>query len=325
MSNAVTPSPELVAVIRRWNDAVRLKDRAALMNLLSSSEHLRYQGSADGESWSGQVFRQGFADHTREIPDFSWDEHSLEAFECGDIGWAHCEATLAFTSNGKATLHRFTFVLHLENGVWKMIQMHVSNPTSNMEKIGIEHEALNALIAAARQEFTQDQQEGAASVMFTDIAGSSEITRQVGDHKWTALISSHFDLAENLIHTHGGRLVKSLGDGTMSIFSSVHDAIQAATEFQRENAALQSDIPLGLRVGIHTGDVIQRDEDFFGSVVNKAARVTGLCGANEILVTDVTRLLLGATAGLQFSAPISAQLKGFGGPQTVYRVDWAEP
>lgn len=323
MASEITPSPELIAVVRRWNQAVHDKDRAVLVNMLSTSEHLRYQGSANDESWSGQVFRQGFADHTKEIPDYDWQEHSLEAFECGNIGWAHCEATLTFASNGKSTFHRFTFVLHLENGVWKMVQLHVSNPTSNMEKIGIEHEALNALIEAARQEFTQDQSEGTASVMFTDIANSSEITRRLGDQKWTETISDHFELAEKLVKKHQGRLVKSLGDGTMSIFPSVQDAVQAAIDLQRENAAANTTTSLGLRIGIHTGDVIQRDEDFFGSVVNKAARVTDISGPNEIHVTDVTRLLVGSDTGVRFGAPKSVLLKGFGGRQTVYRLDWS--
>ncbi len=322
MSGEVSPSPELIAVVRRWNKAVQDRDRAVLENMLSTSEHLRYQGSADEESWSGQVFRQGFVDHTKEIPDYAWQEHSLEAFECGNAGWAHCEATMTFATNGKAALHRFTFVLHLENGVWKIMQMHVSNPTSNMEKIGIEHEALNALIEAARREFTQEQSEGTASVMFTDIAGSSEITRRLGDQEWIKIISDHFDLAEKVIHAHQGRLVKSLGDGTMSIFPSVHDAVQAAVNFQRENRSATVDTALGLRIGIHTGDVIHKDEDFFGSVVNKAARVTNVSGPYEIHVTEVTRLLVGNTAGLKFSAPKPVQLKGFGGHQTVYLLDW---
>lgn len=322
MTSDIVPSPELIAVVRRWNQAVHDKDRAVLVNMLSSSEHLRYQGSADEEAWSGQVFRRGFADHTNEIPDYDWQEHSLEAFECGDVGWAFCEATLTFHSNGNSAWHRFTFVLHLEDGVWKMVQLHVSNPTSNMEKIGIEHSVLNALIEAAKQEFTQDQTEGTASVMFTDIVGSSDITRQLGDKKWAQLISDHFDLAEHLIQAHQGRLVKSLGDGTMSIFPTVQDAIQAAIELQRKNALANSETPLGLRIGIHTGDVIQKDEDFFGSVVNKAARVTDVSGPNEIHVTDVTRLLVSPEGGLRFSSPKSVALKGFGGQQTVYRLDW---
>ncbi|GAA6161463.1 hypothetical protein NBRC116589_36370 [Ruegeria sp. HU-ET01832] len=324
MSQGIVPSPELIAVVRRWNDAVRLKDRATLVNMLSSSEHLRYQGSAENEEWSGQVFRRGFADHTKEIPDFEWDEHSLEAFECGNAGWAHCTATLTFASNGKSAFHRFTFVLHLEDGVWKVVQAHVSNPTSNMEKIGIEHTALNALIDAARHEFQHDQTEGTASVMFTDIANSSVITRRLGDRRWAEVIADHFALTSQMIEANRGRMIKSLGDGTMSIFASPQNALRAAIEIQSRNAAAASDAPFGLRIGIHTGDVIQRNEDFFGSVVNKAARVTDISGPNEIHVTDVTRLLVGAEDNLVFRPPASVSLKGFGGQQVVYQLDWSE-
>ncbi len=322
MPNAVLPSPELIAVMRRWNQAIQDGDGAVLANMLSRSEHLRYQGSADDETWSGQLFRKGFADHVAEIPDFDWQEHSLEAFECGDIGWAHCHATITFSANGKASPHRFTFVLHLEEGVWRIIQVHVSNPTPNLEKMGAEHEALNALVAAARDGFVQDQREGTASVMFTDIADSSKITQQLGDSDWTDTILHHLKLTEDAIAEHRGRLVKSLGDGTMSIFQTVHDAVQAAISLQRKNATSASDTSLGLRIGIHTGDVIQREEDFFGTVVNKAARITGLSGPNEIHVSDVTRLLVGSEADLHFGPAKPVHLKGFGGQQTVYRLEW---
>lgn len=322
MVDNIVPSPELIAVVRRWHQAVRDKDDAILFNMLSGSEHLRYQGSANDESWCGQVFRDGFPDHVREIPDFDWQESSLEAFECGNVGWAHSETVLTFSSNSKSALHRFTFVLHLENGVWKLVQLHVSNPTSNLDKMGVKHIALNALVEAARQDFHQEQREGTASVMFTDIADSSRITRQMGDQLWTRTISRHLDLAERVIAAHQGRLIKSLGDGTMSIFPSVQDALLAAIDFQRENDDLESHVPLGLRIGIHTGDVIQRDEDFFGTVVNKAARVTDISDPNEIHVSDVTRLLVGGDSRLKFGAPKPVLLKGFGGKHTVYRLDW---
>ncbi|WP_170478647.1 adenylate/guanylate cyclase domain-containing protein [Ruegeria arenilitoris] len=318
----ITPSPELAAVVRRWNLAVQNQDQAVLMNMLSKSEHLRYQGSADGECWSGTVFRDGFADHVREIPEFDWDEHSLEAFECGEVGWAHCSATLTFASNGNSTPHRFTFVLNLEDGIWKMVQLHVSNPMSNLEKIGVEHEALNALVEAARIGFQQDQSDGIASVMFTDIADSSELTRKLGDHEWADIISRHLELAEGIIVSHRGRLVKSLGDGTMSIFTSVQDSVDAAVNLQRRNASIDTAKILRLRIGIHTGEVIQKDEDFFGTVVNKAARVTDVSGPNEIHVSDVTRLMLDTDPNGRFGPPKPVLLKGFGGRQTVYSLNW---
>jgi class 3 adenylate cyclase len=324
MTQPVCPSPELIAVVQRWNDAVRTKDRAVLSNMLSGSEHLRYQGSAEGESWSGALFRKGFPDHVAEIPEFDWDEHSLEAFECGAVGWAHCIATLRFASNQKAMLHRFTFVLHLEDGVWKMIQFHVSNPIPNMEKLGIEHMALDALVLAARDGFRQDQSEGMASVMFTDIVNSSAIAEMLGDRVWTEAVRKHLDLTRDTIEGQGGQLVKSLGDGTMSSFSSARAALLAATELQQRNGAQQDEPRLRIRIGIHSGDVIQTDDDFFGTVVNKAARVAASATPDEICVSDATRLLAGGEEDLSFGASRSVFLKGLPGEHTTFALKWSQ-
>ena len=167
----IRPSEELKAVIRRWHNAILTKDKHTLTNMLSRSEHLRYQGTAEGEEWAGQVFRRGFPDHVSEIPDFTSREVSLEAFEHGAVGWGHFHAELTFHSTQIPSLHRFTFVLTLEDGAWRIVQIHVSNPTSNIDKMGVEHQALDELIRAAREAFRLEQKEGVATIMFTDIAG----------------------------------------------------------------------------------------------------------------------------------------------------------
>lgn len=96
MTDAIRPSQGLVAFVRRWHDAVRLKDGESLKAMMCDGDYIRYQGSAENEAGSGQVFCAGFADHAREIPDFDWEEHSVEAYEHGNTGWAHTIATLTF-------------------------------------------------------------------------------------------------------------------------------------------------------------------------------------------------------------------------------------
>ena len=319
----VTPSPELVAVVRRWNDAMRRKDGPALTNMLSTSEHLLYQGSAEGETWSGPLLRKGFADHAREIPDFDWEEISTTAFENGETGWAHCLANLRFHSNGKLVPCRFTFVLVIEEGMWRMIQFHGSNNFPNVEKMGVEQTALDTLIRAAREDFTLDQREGMATVMFTDIVNSSALAAAVGDRLWTATVSRHFELMGKAITDAGGQLVKSLGDGTMSAFSSARAALTAAQAIQRLNAAATAEPPLTLRIGLHSGDVIQTKDDFFGSVVNKAARIAAAAAPGEIRVSDASRLMAGDSAGFIFEDPLETELAGFDGRHMLLRLDWS--
>lgn len=322
MNTPISPSPELVAVVRRWNAAVQNKDGPALLNMLSTSEHLRYQGTAEGETWTGQVFRKGFPDHVAEIPPFEWDEHTLEAFECGAVGWAHCLASLHFPSTGTRDLHRFTYVLHLEHGIWKMVQLHVSNTSSNFEKMGADHSALEALIAAARDGFRHDQREGVASVMFTDIANSTQMATALGDQAWTDLMRRHLDMTREVIDAHEGRVVKSLGDGTMAIFAVTRNALCAAKALQSRCAG--PDGPgAGLRIGIHTGDVIQTEDDFFGTVVNKAARVMDAADPGEICISDATRLLVRDDSGLHVTRCRQLELKGLPGLHDVHRLEWS--
>ena len=319
----ILPSPELVAVVRRWNEAMRRKDERTLTNMLSTSEHLLYQGSDEGETWSGPALREGFADHAREIPEFDFEETRLEAFELGDVGWAHCLATLRFHSNDKVVPCRFTFVLVLEDGMWRMIQFHGSNGFPNMEKMGIEQSVLDDLIQAAREDFTLDQTDGMATIMFSDIVNSSRLATAMGDRMWAATVRKHLALVEEIVTEHNGQVVKSLGDGAMSNFATARDALAAAAAIQRRNAAESGEPPLVLRIGLHCGDVIRTKDDFFGSVVNMAARISDVAGPGEIRVSDAVRLMAGE--GWAFEEPLQMPLKGLEGEHLLFRFGWTRP
>jgi len=318
----IVPSPELVSVIRRWNEAMRRKDRSTLTNMLSTSDYLCYQGSAEGETWGGRVLRDGFGAHASEIPEFDWEETSLDAYEHGDVGWAHCLANLRFRSNGKLVPCRFTFVLVLEDGMWRIVQMHSSNGFPNMEKMGVEQTALDALIQAARENFTLDQREGMASVMFSDIVNSTALANAMGDALWVRTVRHHLAFVEKLVTDAGGQMIKSLGDGTMSTFSSARVALKVAQKIQRENAALTREPSLQLRIGLHSGDLIQTKDDFFGSVVNKAARIANAASPGEIRVSEATSLMAGADPDLSQVDPIDTELRGFPGTHMLFRLDW---
>jgi adenylate cyclase len=77
-----------------------------------------------------------------------------------------------------------------------------------------------------------------------------------------------------------------------------------------------------VRIGINTGDVVQSGDDFFGTVVNKAARIAGITGAGEIRISDATRIMVGGASEFQFSDPANVMLKGLEGDHQVYRIDW---
>ena len=162
-------SPEIEAIVIRWNEAIRTKDKDSINNMLSASEQLRYVGSAENELWSGALLRRGIGDHFDAVPDFHYRGYNIDAYESGQISWALWTGEIFFPTTGVLSKNRISFVFGLEHGLWKIVQIHISNPSSNMDKIGIEHEALDALMAAAQEGKLGLGREGMATVMFTDV------------------------------------------------------------------------------------------------------------------------------------------------------------
>jgi class 3 adenylate cyclase len=313
-------SSELESIIRRWNEAIRAKDTDTIVNMLSASEQLRYVGSDQNELWSGDLFRRGVADHFREVPEMYYRDVKIEAYENGQTGWAMWYGYIHFPANNVTSFHRATLVLALEKGYWKIVQSHVSNPYSNMDKMGIEHAALDRLMNAAKEGSLGLGHEGMATVMFTDVVDSSALAEVMGDRAWMGRIEAHLDRVTQIVEGAGGTLVKSLGDGTMSTFRSTRAALQAALAIRQ--AALDDDTApvMRLRIGLHTGEVIENKGDFFGTVVNKAARINAAAAPDEIRISDATHIMLGRDAGVAFDDPQEIALKGLEGTHKIYRL-----
>ena len=319
----IRPSPELLAVARRWFRAVIARPDGQLRHFMSKGDVLRFIGTAEDETWGGPVVREAIDAHFQEIPAvLKYEELFAEAHEKDGIGWTFFVNRFWFETRPDPITFHSTLVFVLEDNVWRIVQRHASVPSSNLETTGHEHSAIQSLIAAARDEFRLDQREGMASVMFTDIANSSAIAEVLGDRVWAASVADHFDRVGAVIAAQGGQLVKSLGDGTMSSFASARAALGAAIAIQRQNAAAECEPPLTLRSGIHTGDVIQTRDDFFGTVVNKAARVAAAAGPDEIRVSEATRLMAGSAQGLRFADPMTVTLKGLEGDHLIHTLDW---
>jgi class 3 adenylate cyclase/pimeloyl-ACP methyl ester carboxylesterase len=144
-----------------------------------------------------------------------------------------------------------------------------------------------------------------ATVLFTDIVGSTERAAAVGDTAWRDLLDRHDQCASEAIARRGGRLVKSTGDGVLATFDGPSRAIDATRAIHTATAGLG----LEIRAGVHTGEVERRGDDVSGIGVHIAARVASMAGPGEILATRTVRDL---TAGshLVFTARGSHELKG---------------
>jgi class 3 adenylate cyclase len=316
----IKPSPELLAITRRLIKAILAKDSATLISLFSASQYMRYVGSAENEIWGGVKFGESYAQHNLEVPDNSYKEVLSEAFEAGDFGWALFCTEIEFSPVERPFLFRMSLVFALESGLWKITQAHISSAVSNMEIMGIEHSAFEALIKAAEGDFQADGQEDTATVMFTDIANSSVIADALGNRVWASTIQRHLEIVTGAITDKGGTLVKSLGDGTMSTFESARSAMTAAIAIQSLMANAAQEPKLRVRIGVHTGDVIQSKGDFFGTVVNKAARIAAAAQPEDIRVSQATQIMVGDAAGFAFSDPATVPLKGLEGEHLIYRL-----
>jgi len=192
----------------------------------------------------------------------------------------------------------------------------------NLQFSGIEHNAFSELIEAAKIGNENIGGEGAAVIMFTDVANSTEIANAVGDPNWAMAIGRQLDLQASAISKHEGALVKTLGDGSMSSFGAASNALRAAMAIQSAAAKSNDEPQLKLRVGIHAGDLIRTESDFFGTVVNKASRITALAQPNEILVSDLARAMAGERAEFQFGDSVSVALRGIEGRHSISDLQW---
>lgn len=322
MDDRIATSPELEAIVQRWVSAFGARDTDVVVNLFSKSSALTYLGSADDEFWIGDALRTGYKAYIEDVPKFVINESSIVAHEIGSVGWAVWRAKVYAPETDKAVNFRISFVFILEDAVWRIVQIHNSNPVSNIEAMGFESKSFDDLLLGVDQEELQQSPSGIASIMFTDIADSSAIAQAIGDQLWNRAVRCHLEKVEAQIDQTGGKMIKSLGDGTMSVFPTARSALEAAQSIQQKLHSDKIEPRLRARIGIHTGDVLETDGDYFGTVVNKAARIASLCAPDEIRVSDATRIMVGSGKQFSFSDAATVPLKGLKGDHKIYRLDW---
>jgi pimeloyl-ACP methyl ester carboxylesterase len=144
-----------------------------------------------------------------------------------------------------------------------------------------------------------------ATVMFTDIVGSTEKAARLGDARWRELLAAHHAAVRHELTRFRGREVKTLGDGSLATFDGPARAIrcgQAISEAARASG-------LEVRIGLHSGEVEVIEEDVGGIAVHIAARVAALAAAGEVLVSSTVRDLV-AGSGIAFLDRGTQRLKG---------------
>jgi len=159
---------------------------------------------------------------------------------------------------------------------------------------------------------------GTAVILFADIADSTALTESLGDAAFRQKARELDASLRTIIRDHAGTPIegKLLGDGVLAVFTSAHQAIEAALDCARSG----DDAGLPLHLGIHAGDVIREDNNVYGGAVNIASRISGLSAPGEVLVSDIVRGLARTSAGVRFEDRGAQSLKGVGDPVRVFTV-----
>jgi pimeloyl-ACP methyl ester carboxylesterase len=154
-----------------------------------------------------------------------------------------------------------------------------------------------------------------ATVLFTDIVGSTERASELGDSRWRELLVAHHAQVRRQLERFQGREIDTAGDGLLATFEGPGRAVQCATAIGDSVRSLG----LEIRAGVHTGEVELTGSRVTGIAVHLGARVAGLAAAGEVLVSSTVKDLV-AGSGLEFVDRGSHELKGVPGEWRLYAV-----
>jgi class 3 adenylate cyclase len=168
--------------------------------------------------------------------------------------------------------------------------------------------------------------EGTFTIVFSDIESSTTKATAMGDESWLRVLDVHNRIVRTQLDRHGGREIKSQGDGFMMSFGSARRAVAFAIDTQREMSRRRRLHPawdILVRIGVHTGEAMQTpDGDLYGRHVIIASRIADQAAGGEILVSSLVRELTEGKIDLVYDRGRTVTLKGIG-DQTVHHVRWS--
>ena len=306
-----------------------------------------YPGGWTEEHWDAYLeeleHRWGQRDYVREYvktmaPSLTLDEQALETYTSmfrmtGGPGTALALETMWRETDVRDVLpavHVPTLVLHrTDDTVYsiagaRFLAEHISGARF-VELPGGDHlawEGDNDLLISQIDRFLRSVRDEEAeldrvlaTVMFTDIVGSTERASALGDRRWKELLAAHHDVVRHLLARYRGREIDTAGDGFLATFDGPARAVRCA------RSTVEAVRPLGLeiRAGCHTGEVELDGDEVRGIAVHIGSRVGALAGPSEVLVSSTVKDLV-AGSGLVFDDAGEHELKGVPDRWRLYRV-----
>ena len=267
---------------------------------------------APASAGSLRAFVRGGAEARIEVSESGPAEIRLEVQDDGDLG-----------SYDIAPLGRI--LVHQAGGS----ERHVK-----LERVGWKHLAATASLVATLPEFRRmfssealrpdvTLRVGRVSLLFTDLTGSTELYRRIGDARAFTIVQDHFELLERIIAAHHGGVVKTIGDAVMAVFERERDALAAARALHEawpEFCAGHEDTgACALKIGVHSGPCYAVNAngvlDYFGQTVNVAARLQAEAAGGEIVLAHEVWSRFAKEEGE--AVFFEAQLKGIGAVKAV--------
>jgi class 3 adenylate cyclase len=165
---------------------------------------------------------------------------------------------------------------------------------------------------------------GTVTFVFTDIEGSTDLLKRLGD-AYRDLLSQHRQVVRETFSQADGVEIDRQGDAFFFVFARARDAVRAAVEVQRLHATREwpEDVSVRLRIGLHTGEAVLHEEGYLGLDVVRAARICTVGRGGHILLSESTRALVGAAlpAGVSVFPLGERHLRGIDEPERVYELE----
>jgi class 3 adenylate cyclase len=180
-------------------------------------------------------------------------------------------------------------------------------------ELGARIEVRRALLTAKTPRRSTGDRE-LATILLTDLVGSTEKARSLGDTGWATLLARHNEVVRRQLEQFSGEEIDTAGDGFLAVFDGPARAIRCALAIRKGLRTLGLDV----RAGVHTGEVEQRPGDKpRGIAIHACARIMALAGAGEVLVSSTTRDLV-AGSGLEFADRGEHELRGIDGMRRIF-------
>lgn len=253
-------------------------------------------------------------------------KRNLDAHSLADI-LAQTVSLMGFKASDAAKFSEsYEDYLLADSRYMQMFQAGRNAMNHTLEEEPDANKYLGAALAEWNKPKERNDDSGPVTVLFTDIAGSTAMTQDLGDAVAQQIVRAHNRIVRDALTEFSGKEIKHTGDGIMASFTTTSHGVEGAINMQLNTARHNEnnpDLPLHIKIGINAGEPIAEDNDLFGSTVQMAARIVDKAKADEIFVSEIVR---GICAGkpLAFKNRGEYEMKGFDAPPTLYEATWRD-